>query len=155
MIITKHDFFEMGFTADEKDHDTLENCIKRAEFVLDGLTNGRASIVAQTGGAAADYVKQAAAFQTNALLREELAYAEKRGALSQSERGSSSVNNEERISIGDFSYSTGKSESSSSSTYERTSEDNDNFVKPLDHDKTVIRLLRAAGCLYGGTEVLE
>ena len=43
MIITKEDFFEMGFTADENNIGVLENCIKRAEFVLNGLTTARGS----------------------------------------------------------------------------------------------------------------
>lgn len=73
MIITKEDFFEMGFTADENNIGVLENCIKRAEFVLNGLTNDRAGIVAQGTGAAANLVKQAAAFQTAELLNRELA----------------------------------------------------------------------------------
>lgn len=156
MIITKEDFFEMGFTAEEKDAELLERCIKRADFVLNGLTNGRANAVVLIGGEAADYVKQAAAFQTNAILREELAIAARKNASSQSESESSSSNNEERISIGDFSYSTGTSESRSQRSSE-SSRDNDDYdyVKPLDSDLIIVRLLRAAGCFYSGTEVFE
>lgn len=136
MIITKEEYFDMGFTAE--DAELLERCIKRAEFVLNGLTGGKAGAVALGNSTAANLVKQAAAFQTNAILREELAYAAKKSAEAQSE---------ERVSIGDFSYSTG--------TSERSSDDADSFIKPLDSDKTVARLLRAAGCFYTGTEVLE
>ena len=125
MIITKEDFFEMGFTVDDKNIGALENCMKRAEFVLNGLTNDRAGIVAQGTGAAADLVKQAAAFQTAELLKREL-----------SEDSSSG----ERVAVGDFSYY---------KTSSRTSSTTD------DNSKTVVKLLRAAGCLYGGTEVRE
>ncbi len=150
MIITKEDFFEMGFTAD--DPVLLERCIKRAEFVLNGLTGNRALVVAAGEGAAADFVKQAAAFQTDSLYKKENALAAKKTAApGQSE--SSSNKTEERVSIGDFSYSTGTSESSSSGTT-ATNAYNEEYV-PLDRDRTVIRLLRAAGCLYCGTEVLE
>lgn len=151
MIITKEDFFEMGFTAD--DTALLERCIKRAEFVLNGLTGNRASVVALGDGAAADLVKQAAAFQTNAILKEELALAaEKTAVPDQSE--SRSDKTEERVSIGDFSYSTGTSESRSTKS-STTLVDNAGEYVPLDHDKTVVRLLRAAGCFYSGTGVLE
>lgn len=125
MIITKEDFFEMGFTVDDKNIGTLENCIKRAEFVLNGLTNDRAGIVAQGSGAAADLVKQAAAFQTAELLKRELSE-------------DSSVG--ERVEVGDFAYYKTSSRSSSATD---------------DNSKTVVRLLRASGCLYGGTEVRE
>lgn len=150
MMITKEEFFEMGFTAD--DNALLERCIKRAEFVLNGLTGNRASVAALGDGAAADLVKQAAAFQTDSLYKEETALAAKNAAASgQSE--SSSNKTEERVSIGDFSYSTGTSESRSAASSSKST-DSAEYV-PLDRDKTVIRLLRAAGCLYSGTEVLE
>lgn len=132
MIITKEEFFEMGFTAD--DPALLERCIKRAEFVLNGLTGNRALVVAAGDGAAADFVKQAAAFQTDSLLKEELASAP-------TESGSST----ERVAIGDFSYTSSSNSAVTVQQHELT----------LDRDKTVIRLLRAAGCLYCGTEVLE
>lgn len=155
MIITKEDFFEMGFAAEEKDTELLERCIKRAEFVLNGLTGGRACAISIMGGAAADYVKQAAAFQTNAILREELAIAANKAEASRSEGESSSAKSEERVSIGDFSYSSGESESRSQRSSERSSDEYGDHIKPLDSDKTVARLLRAAGCFYSGTEVFE
>lgn len=151
MIITKEEFFEMGFTAD--DTALLERCIKRAEFVLNGLTGNRASVSALGDGAAADLVKQAAAFQTNAILREELALAKEKTVIPEQSE-SSSDKTEERVSIGDFSYSTGTSESRSTKN-SSTIVDNAGKYVPLDHDRTVVRLLRAAGCLYCGTEVLE
>lgn len=153
MLITKSDFFDMGFTTEEKDEELLERCIKRAEFVLNGLTGNRASVIAAAGGEAGGLVRQAAAFQTNAILKEELALAAKKTVIpDQSE--SRSDKNEERVSIGDFSYSTGTSESRSTKS-STTLVDNAEKYVPLDHDKTVVRLLRAAGCFYSGTEVLE
>lgn len=126
MIITRDEFTEMGFSVDEKHIGILESCIKRAEFVIDGLTGGRASAVLQSGGVAAEYVKLAAAFQTSILLKRELA------GVTESSAG-------ERVAIGDFSY---YKTSSSSGAVD-------------DGGKTAVRLLRAAGCLYGGTEVRE
>lgn len=150
MIITKEEFFEMGFIAD--DTALLERCIKRAEFVLNGLTGNRASVAALGDGAAADLVKQAAAFQTDSLYKEEAAIAAKKSDVPGKDE-SNSNKTEERVSIGDFSYSTGTSESRSEKS-SSTRADSEEYV-PLDRDKTVIRLLRAAGCLYCGTEVLE
>lgn len=150
MIITTDDFFEMGFAAD--DSALLERCIKRAEFVLNGLTGGRAGIAVKNGGEAAELVKQAAAFQTNAILREELASAARKNVLPEKEESNSDKTGE-RVSIGDFSYST---DTASSSSVRNSSAVGDTVeYVPLDHDKTVVRLLRAAGCLYCGTEVLE
>lgn len=145
MIITVDEFKEMGFSSS---NDTLtENCIKRAEYVLNGLSGGRAVPVSKTKGAAADYVKQACAFQANAIMREENALTKQD---SESERGANSSS--EKVSIGDFSYSVSKSDSTSTSTSSKNSSE---FVKPLDTNFTVIRLLRAAGCLYTGTEAAE
>ncbi|MCM1165992.1 MAG: hypothetical protein NC299_12070 [Lachnospiraceae bacterium] len=124
MIITKEEFLEMGFSLGGNDEETLESCIKRAEFVLNGLTNDRAGNMALGTDAAAELVKQAAAFQTAELL--------KRGSSADSSSG-------ERVAVGDFSYYKTSSRTSSAS----------------DDSATVIRLLRAAGCLYGGTEVRE
>ena len=57
----------------------------------------------------------------------------------------SSHSGSEKVSIGDYSYSTQSSESSDSGS---TASDDENSLN-------VIRLLRAAGCLYAGVEVLE
>ena len=73
MIITVNEYKEMGFEAD--DTALLENCIKRAEYVLNGISGGRAAVIALGTTPAADYVKQAAAFQTNSIYREETALA--------------------------------------------------------------------------------
>ena len=147
MIITVEEFKEMGFSSG---NDNLTaDCIKRAEFVLNALSGGRAVPVSQTGGEAADYVKQACAFQANAILREENAVRE---LESQSNGESESEKNDERISIGDFTYT---NSSSSSSSSKRSSKTEGAFVQPLDTNFTVIRLLRAAGCLYTGTEARE
>ena len=149
MIISTEEFYEMGFTVDAKYKSLLENCIKRAEFVLDGLTNGRAGKIALSNTPAADFVKQAAAFQTNEILKEEIALSKSESESSADSRSSKS---DERVTIGDFTYSTGSSTSSSSKSSSSSSESS---VNKLDTDKTVTRLLRAAGCFYGGTEVRE
>lgn len=137
MIISVDEFKEMGFAS--SDDMLTENCIKRAEYVLNGLSGGRAVLVSKTGGAAADYVKQACAFQANALMREE-------NALKKQENDPDGNSDIERVSIGDFSYTVGSPSSNSG--------DSSEYVQPLDTNLTVIRLLRAAGCLYTGTEVV-
>jgi len=87
----------------------------------------------EAGGKPAELVKQAAGFQTYILLRENERYEK------------SSHSGSEKVSIGDYSYSTQSSESSDSGS---TASDDENSLN-------VIRLLRAAGCLYAGVEVLE
>ena len=146
MIITVDEFKEMGFNS--SDDALTESCIKRAEYVLNGLSGGRAIPVSMTKGAAADYVKQACAFQASAIMREENAL--KKQQDSESERGANSSS--EKVSIGDFSYSVSKSDSTATSTSSKSCAE---FVEPLDTNFTIIRLLRAAGCLYTGMEVSE
>lgn len=143
MIISVEEFLEMGFSAENGNEQLLEDCIKRAEFVLNGLTNGRAGVIALAGNAAADFVKQAAAFQANEILKEELARTLRTGGES------TAAKSEERVSIGDFSYSSGTSSSKSQKSGGGSAAD-----KPLDAGMTIARLLRAAGCFYGGTEVI-
>lgn len=143
MIITVDEFKEMGFSSE--DDNLTSDCIKRAEFVLNGLSGGRAIFVSQTGGAAADYVKQACAFQANAIMREENATRAQESEDKQEVRS-----NVEKVSIGDFSYSYSSSGSGSGSKKTDSTR-----VEPLDTNFTVIRLLRAAGCLYAGMEVHE
>lgn len=145
MIITVSEYKEMGFSAD--DDALLEKCIKRAEFVLNGISGGRATIIAQDKTPASDFVKQAAAFQTNAIYREETALLQSSESSSQS---GSSTKSDERVTIGDFTYSTGTSSSS-----ESTSKNSTTAAEPLDVNQTVARLLRAAGCFYGAAEVRE
>lgn len=147
MIITVEEFKEMGFGSNNDE--LTADCIKRAEYVLNGLSGGRAIPVSQTGGTAADYVKQACAFQANAIMREENAVREQE---SQSTGESESAKNDERVSIGDFTYTNSTSSSSSTKSSSKTASA---FVQPLDTNFTVIRLLRAAGCLYTGTEARE
>ncbi len=127
MIITAEEYRAMGFTAE--DDEVLENCLKRADFVLDSLTAGKASAMAEKGGKPAQYVKQAAAFQTSSMVRAE-------------ELISTGNKSEERVSLGDYSY-----------TSVNSSEED--VIEPVDTNVTVIRLLRAAGCLFGGLEARE
>lgn len=124
MIITADEFREMGFSAD--DDALLDSCLKRAEYTLMGLTEGRLTSALTAGGFAAEYVKQAAAFQTAKLLREE-----QRAAIGSSER----------VSVGDFSYS---------SSSEAAADSGDTV---FDMSMQAVRLLKAAGCLFGGREV--
>ena len=109
MIITANEYKEMGFDA--TDNVLLEKCIKRAEFVLNGITGGRATLIALGTTLAADFVKQAAAFQTNVIYREETALLAE--SSESSEQSGSSSKTDERVTIGDFTYSTGTSSSSS------------------------------------------
>ena len=146
MIITANEYREMGFDA--TDNELLEKCIKRAEFVLNGITGGRATLVALGTTPAADFVKQAAAFQASAIYREETALS-----AELSEQSGSSSKTDERVTIGDITYSTGTSSSSSSGSASKSSSGTD--FEPLDINQTVARLLRAAGCFYGAAEVKE
>lgn len=146
MIITANEYKEMGFDA--TDEALLEKCIKRAEFVLNGITGGRASAIALGTTPAADYVKQACAFQTCAIYREETAIL-----AESSEQSGSSSKTDERVTIGDFTYSTGTSSSSSSGSSSKIT--SALVAEPLDINQTVARLLRAAGCFYGAAEVKE
>lgn len=150
MIITKDEFVELGFRLDDKRTPLFEGCEKRAEYVLNGISNGRVGVVAKLGGTAAELVKEACGFQTEEILKEELSYSQSEEDASEN---SSSSKSEERVSIGDFSYSTGSSSSSSQSSSSKSSQSAE--VEPLNIGRTVVRLLRAAGCLYCGTEVIE
>lgn len=145
MIITANEYKEMGFDATNEA--LLEKCIKRAEFVLNGISGGRASAIALGATPAADYVKQACAFQTCAIYREETALL-----AESSEQSGSSSKTDERVTIGDFTYSTGTSSSSSSGS---SSKGSSAASEPLDINQTVAKLLRAAGCFYGAAEVKE
>lgn len=88
MIISKEEFGEMGFVCSALYDQTLENCIKRAEYILNAMCGGTlASAMAQSESNAA-LIKQAAAFETDALLKTEISD----GELT-------------RVSVGDFSYS--------------------------------------------------
>ena len=149
MIITANEYKEMGFDA--TDDALLEKCIKRAEFVLNGISGGRAATIALGSTPAADYVKQAAAFQTYAIYREETALLAE--SSESSEQSGSSTKTDERVTIGDFTYPTGTSSSSSSGSVSKSS--SELGIEPLDINQTVAKLLRAAGCFYGAAEVKE
>ncbi len=129
MIITADEYRNMGFTA--SDSEELERCLQRAEYTIAGLTEGRYKAALAAGGKAAEYVKQAAAFQTCKLVKQE-------------EQLASASSNSEKVTIGDYSY-TASAESSTSSAM---SEDS-----VYDMSMQTVRLLRAAGCLFGGREV--
>lgn len=150
MIISKEEFYDMGFEIDKQYEGLLENCIKRAEFVLGSLTDGRAGIIAMSETPAADFVKQAAAFQTYDILKDEITLAK---SESESSADSKSSKSDERVSIGDFTYSTGTSNSTSNKSSSSSGEGSSS--KTADNSKTVVRLLRAAGCFYSGMEVAE
>ena len=122
MLITADEYKNMGFTA--QDDTQLENCLKRAEYIIAGITEGRAEAAVERGGKAAEFVKRAAAFQTYLLLERH----------SESKRA-------QKVSIGDFSYSTEDSDASENGLYD------------MSHE--TVRLLRASGLLFGGTEVRE
>lgn len=128
MIITKEEYGDMGFQWDNDKE--LESCLARAEYVISALTQGRYSAALAAGGAASNYVKQAAAFQTSELLEREYA--------SENETGG-----EERYTLGDFSYTSSHNADSGVSS------------EPFDSTLIVVSLLRAAGCLYGAMEVAE
>lgn len=150
MIITKDEFLELGFRLNEKSTPMFEGCEKRAEYVLNGISNGRAGVIARLGGTASELVKEACGFQTEEILKEELAYSQSQEDASEN---SSSNKSEQRVSIGDFSYSTGSASTSSQSSSSKSSQSS--AGEQLNIGKTVIKLLRAAGCLYCGTEVIE
>lgn len=89
MIITIEEFRELGFECAEADEDRLEGCIKRAEYALNALSRGTLGSAMAQCESNAFMIKQAAAFEADALLKSELSG----GA--------------ERVSLGDFSYSEG------------------------------------------------
>lgn len=88
MILSTKEFTAAGFTISPENQTLTENCIKRAERILNAMCRGRlASAAAQSAGAA-ELIKTAVAFEADALIKAELS------------RGGS-----ERVSIGDVSYS--------------------------------------------------
>lgn len=122
MIITVDEYRSMGFYCGE-DEEQLLNCLKRAEFVVVGMTDGKALEAVSAGGTAAQYVKQATAFQAAAMLKKEQATS----------------GGTERVALGDFSYT--------------LSEDYDGDGYVHDTEFAVVSLLRAAGCMYTGRRV--
>ena len=142
MIITTTEFKELGFTYDAQDEKLVERCIKRAEYVLNALCRGTlASAMAQSKSGAA-LVKQAAAFEANAILKAELNEIRAEQELTKESAST-------HVALGDLSYSesSGSSKASSRSSSEES---------PFDVPRTVERLLRAAGCFpYTAPEVIE
>lgn len=136
MIITAEEYRSMGFTA--QDDDTLNNCLLRTEYIIAGLTEGRHESALAAGGVASEFVKQAAAFQTFKLVREE----ESRSDNDQPQQ----VQTSERVSIGDYSYAT-----ESRTTNASASNDSDCCY---DLSMQTVRLLRAAGCLFTGRQTV-
>ncbi|MGN0651079.1 MAG: hypothetical protein ACI4KM_11630 [Oscillospiraceae bacterium] len=123
MLITADEYKAMGFTAE--DETELDNCLKRAEYILAGITDGRAELAVERGGKPAEYVKRAAAFQTYLLLQKRM-----------------EEKNSEKVSIGDFSYSAENSRGNLT-----------NGLYDMSHE--TVRLLRASGILFSGTEVRD
>lgn len=89
MIITKQEFKDFGFECEPCDESRLEGCIKRAEYVLTALCRGTLASAMAQSESNAFLIKQAAAFEADALLKAELS-----GEL-------------KRVSLGDLSYETG------------------------------------------------
>ena len=129
MIITADEYRSMGFSCD--DDELLESCLLRVEYTLSGLSEGRIDKALAAGGRACEYVKQAAAFQTCKLVKQEQQLAAQSGGS-------------EKVTVGDFSYST---------SYDAADAADDDGV--YDMSMQAVRLLRAAGCLFGGREVLR
>lgn len=128
MIINAEEYYDMGFTASNSTE--LNGCLKRAEYTIAALTEGRYEAALAAGGKAAEYVKQAAAFQTYKLVKEQ--------------QNTVSSSSSDKVTIGDYSYTSSSEQSSASA------EQNDSVY---DLSMQTVRLLKAAGCLFGGREV--
>ena len=135
MIITKQEFKELGFECETRFDSKLEGCIKRAEYVLNALCCGTLRSALAQSESNAVMIKQAVAFEADALLKSEIS------ADSSAQSGVT-----ERVSIGDLSYT--ESSQSASQSAEKD---------PVDVPGTVKRLLCAAGCYFGRgiAEVIE
>ena len=132
MIISKNEFKELGFVCDTQNEKLLEGCIKRAEYILNALCGGTLASAMAQSKSNAELIKQAAAFEADALLKAE------------SSPTTEPSSNTTRVALGDLSYteSSGYTESAKTST--------------VDVPRTVERLLRAAGCFSGAAvEVIE
>ncbi len=131
MIITADEYRSMGFSCD--DDELLESCLMRAEYTLSGLTEGRILNALAAGGMACEYAKQAAAFQTCKLVKQEQQIAAVAGGS-------------EKVTIGDFSYSV---------STDSVAADASGAESVYDLSMQAVRMLKAAGCLFGGREVLR
>ena len=152
MIISKKEFRELGFLYDEKNEQLLESCIARAEYILNALSGGTlASAMAQSKSNAA-LVRQAAAFQADALFKAELKEQRAEQRAEQAEQSSTNESVSTHVSLGDLSYT----ESSGSGSSRRVSAESVSADSPFHVPRTVERLLRAAGCIpYTAAEVIE
>ena len=72
MLITASEYSSMGFPA--VSGGDVESCIKRSDYIISALTEGRAEKSVEAGGKPAELGKQAAGFQTYILLRENERY---------------------------------------------------------------------------------
>lgn len=134
MLITTEEYIGMGFP--EVNSRNIPGCIQRSDYIISALTEGRAEKAVQSGGKQAELVKQAAGFQTYQLLRE----------MELIDGSGDSSSGSEKVTIGDYSYSTQKSQGSTANT----------FTADCDEaGLNTIRLLRAAGCMFAGVEVRE
>lgn len=152
MIITAIEFRELGFICDSQNETLLNSCIKRAEYILNALCRGMlASAMAQSEENAA-LIKQATAFEAEALLKAKL--LEERAELNAGKLTQSSTSNSisKHVSIGDVSYT----ESNVSENSHKNASDSYFVSQPFNITKTVERLLRAAGCFpCTAAEVVE
>lgn len=167
MILTREEYLALGFDGADGTQGAdalLTNCLKRSEYVLNGLTDGAAARTARKGGTPAEYVRQACGFQAQAMLRYEISRERETGGGSESESGSESSGSSqssessEKVTIGDFSYSVSSGSSSGSnsgSSSNGSGKSEEAMIQPFETDTTVIKLLRAAGCLFGAAEVRE
>lgn len=94
MIITKNEFKEMGFDCTADTETLVEGCIKRAEYILNAVCGGTLNSAAAQSKSNLLLIKQAAAFQTDALLKDAQS-----GDIS-------------RVTLGDLSYSQSDTKSS-------------------------------------------
>ena len=132
MILSKNEFKELGFVCGTQNEKLLESCLKRAEYVLNALCGGALASAMAQSKSNTELIKQAAAFEADALLKAECSPT------------AEPSNSTTRVALGDLSYteSAGYTESAKTSA--------------VDVPQTVERLLRAAGCFSGAAvEVIE
>lgn len=98
MIIDKDEFRELGFECSEEDEELLEGCLKRAEYMLNALCGNALNSAMAANESSSALIKQAAAFQAEALLK-----AARLGV---------SAETTTRVSLGDLSYTENSSEAS-------------------------------------------
>lgn len=130
MLIDKEEYRELGFECSEDEEELLESCLKRAEYMLNALCGNALNSAMAANESSRALIKQAAAFQAEALLKA-------------ARLGVSAAGTTTRVSLGDLSYTENGSDSSEASAFDVTD--------------TVKRLLRAAGCFWGSgcVEVIE